>query len=129
MPAAVTRSKTPVSTDTNAATVEASSAADLTEPEVALPVRKTPLQSTLPDLVRSRRQTLVSPIPALLAAQMVEIREDRAEATPIPIPIDGRGDATSRFAASDQEALLNADEPEDYVVEVVEAHKGTGGGR
>lgn len=127
MPAAVTRSKTPVSADSNAAAVEPNSADDLTQPEVALPVRRTPLQSTIPELTRSRKKTLVSPIPALLAAQMVEIREDRSDATPIPVEL--RGDATSRFATSDQEALLNAEEHEDYVVEVVDGKKGAGGGR
>jgi hypothetical protein len=55
---------------------------------------------------------------------MVELREDRGDATPIPIEL--RGEATSRLTALDQDALLDADEPEDYVVEVVEAGKSVG---
>ena len=51
---------------------------------------------------------------------MGEIREDRGDAT--PLPIDLRHDATSRLDASEQESLLFDDDSE-YVVEVVDPSK------
>ena len=96
---------------------------DVTEREASPLVRRTPVpapQVHLPEPVRSRRPTLVSPIPALLAASMSEFREDRGDAT--PLPIDLRADETSRFEAADQAALL-VDSESDYVVEVVDPDK------
>jgi hypothetical protein len=128
--------------------VEASQTRDVTEPELAPPVRPTPVGSKInekinskidskissksnekvpekaPDRVRSRKETLVSPIPALLAASMKQIREDKGDSTPVPIAV--RGEETSRFETSDQRALLMDDEADfesDYIVEVVDSHK------
>ena len=69
----------------------------------------------------------MSPIPALLAAQMADIWEDRALATPRPVDI--REDATFRsvVAVAGDDALLAAEEPEDYLVEVVGSVSGGGG--
>jgi hypothetical protein len=67
--------------------------------------------------VRARRATLVSPIPALLAASMSEVRdEEREPADGTPEPIDARADATSQIAAEEQRKLMMDDD--DYVVEV-----------
>jgi hypothetical protein len=112
--------------------VEASFTHDVTEPELAPPVRPTPVGSKIsekipekaPDRVRSRKETLVSPIPALLAASMKQIREDKGDATPVPVPV--RAEETSRFETSDQRALLMDDEADfesDYIVELVDIHK------
>ena len=94
---------------------------------MAPPAWATPAQSTPPDFVRSRKDTLVSPIPALLAAQMADIWEDRALATPRPVDI--REDATfrSEVAVAGDDALLAAEEPEDYLVEVMGSVNGGGG--
>ena len=100
--------------------VEPSSTRDLTEPELAPPVRRTPVAGIAQQPVRSRKETLVSPIPALLAASMGEIREDRGDAT--PLPVDLRLDSTSRVEEAEQRSLLFEDESE-YVVEVVDPGK------
>jgi hypothetical protein len=107
MPAVAPRTKTPA--------VEPVRTGDVTERESAPPSRPSPVAAVSPPPVRSRKETLVSPIPALLAASMGEIREDQCDATPLPIEV--RGEETSRFAFADQEALLMEDDS-DYVVEV-----------
>jgi hypothetical protein len=114
MSASVPRTKTPA--------VEPSRTKDTTEPELAPPVRPSPVGPHLPspDPVRARRPTLVSPIPALLAASMGEVRDD-PEAT--PTPVDLRSDATSRFEAADQQKLM-MDDDADYVVEVEQVDSG-----
>jgi hypothetical protein len=90
----------------------------------APPVRPTPVGAKISDTARSGKQTLISPIPALLAASMKQAREDKGDATPIPVAV--RGEVTSRFASSDQEALMMDDELEaDYIVEVVDTHRDT----
>lgn len=96
--------------------VEPDLADELTQPELAPPIRPSPMGPHLPspDPVRARRATLVSPIPALLAASMGEVRED-ADAT--PQPVDARGEATSRFDATSHPDLMMTDDG-DYVVEV-----------
>jgi len=107
MPPSVPRTLTPA--------VEPSTVRDVTEPELAPPTRRTPVPSLPPPpIVRSRKATLVSPIPALLAASMTEIRE---EGDGTPQPIDIRNEATSRFEATNERALMMADESE-YVVEL-----------
>jgi hypothetical protein len=114
MPVSAPRTKTPA--------VEPSNSRDVTEREVSPPVRRNPIPAPPPDPLRARRQTLVSPIPALLAATMGDVAEDRAEAT--PLPVDVRADETSRFEVADQNALLNKDaSDDDYVVELVDADK------
>lgn len=111
------RRRTPVS---DSPAVEPSSTRDLTEPEAAPPTRRTPVAGVSQEPMRSRTKTLVSPIPALLAASMREIREDKEDAT--PLPIDLRSDSTSRVDELELRNLLFADESE-YVVEVVESSK------
>lgn len=108
MSASAPRTKTPA--------VEPNRTKDSTEPELAPPIRPSPLGPQLPppDPARARRQTLVSPIPALLAASMGEVR-DEPEAT--PTPVDVRSDATSRLDDTDQQRLL-MDDDADYIVEV-----------
>jgi hypothetical protein len=70
-----------------------------------------------PDPVRARRATLVSPIPALLAASMSEVRdEERDTGDATPEPVDARADATSQIDADDQRKLMMDDD--DYVVEL-----------
>jgi hypothetical protein len=95
----------------------------VTEPELALPMRRTPGSGIRSDAaVRARKQTLLSPIPALLAASMGEIREGKNDAT--PLPIDLRTDSTSRLDEADVRSLLFDDDSE-YVVEVVDPAKPT----
>ncbi len=112
MRTAAPRTKTPA--------VEPNMTRDVTEREAAPPLRPNPLVTLPPPDARARRATLVSPIPALLAASMTEVRDDRGDAT--PLPIDTRSDQTSRFSAADQHALLMSDEA-DYVVEVGDPDK------
>jgi hypothetical protein len=97
--------------------VEANRTSDTTEPALAPPIRPSPVGPHLPspDPVRARRATLVSPIPALLAASMSEVREE-AEGT--PQPVDQRTEATSRFDASEHPELMLDEDDDDYVVEV-----------
>jgi hypothetical protein len=72
-----------------------------------------------PDPVRARRPTLVSPIPALLAASMGEVRdEERDDGDGTPQPVDVRADATSQIDADEQRKLMMDDEDDDYIVEV-----------
>lgn len=98
------RTKTPA--------VEPIQAEEITQQEEAPPEKPAPVEARPSDsAVRSRKETLVSPIPALLAAKMGEIREERHDGT--PTPVDRRSEQTSRFQ-------LPADD--DYVVEV-EPHK------
>lgn len=106
---------------TKASAVEPSVTRDVTERELAPFVRPPPAPATPADAVRSRKKTLVSPIPALLAASMGEIREEEEHVEATPLPIDLRADETSRFEAADQRALLDGEA--DYVVEVVNTHK------
>lgn len=133
MSAVLPRSKTPVDANSggDSARVQASSTGDLTERESAPPLwppasARTKLPAPpipIPELVRSRKATLVSPIPALLAAQMVEILEELSEGTPLPLEM--RGEATSRFDISDQQALLSSttSDEDEYVVELVHTVK------
>ena len=108
------RSSAPFTRDPAAA--EPSSVRDVTEPELALPIRRTPGRGIALDAVaRARKPTLVSAIPALLAASMGEIREARNEAT--PLPVDERAELTCRLDESVQRSLLLEDDPE-YIVEV-----------
>jgi hypothetical protein len=97
--------------------VEPNRTSDSTEPQLAPPVRPSPVGPQLPspDPVRARRATLVSPIPALLAASMSEVREE-SEGT--PEAVDLRTEATSRFDASQHPDLMLDDDDADYVVEV-----------
>jgi hypothetical protein len=107
--------------------VQPSSTVDLTERESAPPVWPAPSARAklpappvpIPELVRSRKATLVSPIPALLAAQMTEIVEELSGATPFPLAM--RQEPTSRFDISDQQILLSSttSDEDDYVVELV----------
>jgi hypothetical protein len=124
MSAGAPRSKTPVGAAVPA--IEPNENAERTDPQMAPSVWATPAQPTPPDFVRSRKETLVSPIPALLAAQMADIWEDRALATPRPVDI--REDTTSRsaVAGAGDDALIRAEEPEDYLVEVVGSANGGG---
>lgn len=111
MSASAPRSKTPA--------VEPNRTGDSTQPELAPPERPSPVGPHLPspDPVRARKQTLVSPIPALLAASMSEVRDegDRGEATPLPVEL--RSEATSRVDITDHRRLMMNDDA-DYVVEV-----------
>jgi hypothetical protein len=118
MPISAHRPKTPA--------VEPNQTSDTTQPEPAPPVKRTPVQTPPHENVRSRKATLVSPIPALLAASMSEFHEERADSA-APQAVDARVDATSRFEAADQNALLadtrdtvlsDSDEDSDYIVEV-----------
>lgn len=97
--------------------VEPNRTSDATQPELAPPVRPSPVGPHLPspDPVRARRATLASPIPALLAASMIELLDDPAGT---PLPVDLRNDATSRFDATEHPDLLADDDDSDYVVEV-----------
>ncbi len=97
------RTKTPA--------VEQIQADEITQQEAAPPEKEAPVVVRPREAVRSRKETLVSPIPALLAKKMAEVREDRGDAT--PLPIDRRSEQTSRFQVPDES---------DYVVEV-EPHK------
>jgi hypothetical protein len=100
--------------------VEPDDADEHTQPELAPPVRPSPMGPHLPspDPVRARRPTLVSPIPALLASSMSEVREDaREDADATPQPVDLRSEATSRFDATSHPDLMMGDDG-DYVVEV-----------
>ena len=101
----------------DAPAVEPNRTNDSTQPELAPPVRPSPVGPHLPsaDPVRARRATLASPIPALLAASMIELL-DEAEGT--PLPVDLRSEATSRFDATEHPDLLGNNDDEDYVVEV-----------
>jgi hypothetical protein len=118
MRAAAPRTLTPTGADAQA--VEPSSGPDVTQREVAPPVRRTPVGGVTVEPVRSRKATLASPIPALLAASMGEFREDKGDAT--PLPIDLRNDATSRLDTREQQSLLFEDDSE-YVVEVDDPDK------
>jgi len=98
---------------------EANRSGDPARPKLAPPARPSPVGPHLPspDPVRARRATLVSPIPALLAASMSEVRdEDREPNDGTPQPVDARADATSQIDADDQRKLMMDDD--DYVVEV-----------
>lgn len=117
MRAAAPRTITPAVADSQA--VEPSTGRDVTEREMAPPMRRTPVAGVTTEPVRSRKATLVSPIPALLAASMGEIREDKGDATPLPIDI--RNDATSRVEAVEQQLLFEDDS--EYIVEVVDPSK------
>jgi hypothetical protein len=101
----------------DAPAVEPNRTSDTTQPELAPPIRPSPVGPHLPspDPVRARRATLASPIPALLAAAMIEIL-DEGEGT--PQPVDLRADATSRFDATAHPELMANDDEADYVVEV-----------
>lgn len=98
------RTKTPA--------VEPIQAEEITQQEEAPPEKAAPVEARPASeaAVRSRKQTLVSPIPALLATKMGQIREERGDGT--PLPVDRRSEQTSRFELPD----------DDYVVEV-EPHK------
>ena len=112
---------------TNTPAVEPNQTSDVTQREAAPLMRPTPVPdppsgarklSKLPPppAVRSRKETLVSPIPALLAASMTDVGEENPEAAPAPVAVGG--DATSRFEVADhQRALAMVDEGE-YVVEL-----------
>ena len=116
----------PTPADADSATVEPSATSDMTERETVPPTWTTSGRAVLPPpfpvdaAVRSRKETLVSPIPALLAAQMGEFADELGDATPLPVEV--RQDATSRFDITAQRALLATDEEEhsEYVVELVQ---------
>lgn len=126
MRAAVPRSKTPVHRDVDAESARLEQPGDVdedrTEPELSPPIRTSPGAAVPSDEARSRKETLISPIPALMAAQMNE--DDHADAT--PRLIDLRDDITSKVAAPVQEPLL-PDDDSDYVVEFVNPTKSDGG--
>jgi len=78
---------------------------EVTVPEAAPPVRKTPsLGMPLGDAARSRKQTLMSPIPSILAASMGDVVEPPPEEGSLPAGL--RADAVA-----DEDDL-------DYLVEV-----------
>ena len=117
----VPRTKTPTKSDADA--VEPSLTRDLTEPQVAPPTRSTPVGgTTVARAARKLKQTLVSPIPAILAESMSQIREERSGATPFTGAAHAKGAA--ELDAVDQDALLvDEDLDSDYVVEVIDTHK------
>lgn len=114
---AVPRSKTPVhrQDDVDRASVQPNDVdEDLTEPELAPPVRPIPGAPVSPEVARSRKETLISPIPALMAAQMNQ--EDRGDAT--PKFIDLRDEVTSKVLTPHHDVVLK-DDDSDYVLEFV----------
>lgn len=101
--------------------VEASRTADATEPQPAPERRLTPV-AVLPKQTaeRSRRATLVSPIPALMAASMrepVDVAHSR-KTSPHAVLSPGQPQPTTGLAHPDQEALRFDSEEDDYVVEI-----------
>lgn len=104
---------------TDSQAVEASLTADSTEPQPAPERRPTPI-AVQPRRIaeRSRRATLVSPIPALMAASM----RDTVGSAPMldgrdGIPVAAQAQSTARLDHQDQEAL-RFDAEDDYVVEI-----------
>ncbi len=86
--------------------------------------------------VRTNKKTLVSPIPALLAAQMTNVMDHAAQqegtneehkeagvADGTPLPFDIPADATDRVSDDQQQLMLSEDDEADYVVELVEGIK------
>jgi hypothetical protein len=98
--------------------------AELTEPELAPVVRPDPVagpvQPERPAARRSHKKTLVSPIPALLAASMSEIREYSANAS--RSAVDRGAAAASPFVDADARHLQSEDDSE-YVVELLDVIK------
>jgi hypothetical protein len=118
MPVIVPRTKTPTVADFES--TEVNDPPELTEPELAPVVRPSPVAHEPLAAPRSRRETLVSPIPALLAASMREIREDASDAARSAVvhPADER----SPFVDGDPRHLL-AEDDSDYVVELLDPVK------
>jgi hypothetical protein len=107
------------STDSQA--VEASHTADATEPQPAPERRLTPV-AVLPKRTaeRSRRATLVSPIPALMAASMrepVDVANTR-DTSPHAVLSPGLPQPTGGLVHEDRESLPFDSEEDDYVVEL-----------
>jgi hypothetical protein len=104
---------------TDSQAVEASLTADSTEPQPAPERRPTPIvPNSKRTAERSRRATLVSPIPALMAASM---RDTVGSAKPLDerdgIPVVATAQSTARLEQLDEEALRFEAEA-DYVVEI-----------
>jgi len=96
--------------------------ADALGPGTPGPRPRTPLPT--PAGARTRKQTLISPIPAMLAASMLEMTDDATEVTsvadgaaPRPTLVPGRRDH-GRPTPLVLPTILE-DEPDEYVVEVV----------
>jgi hypothetical protein len=128
MSAARPRMDTPVASESEA--VAPNLTDDFTEPAPAPERRATPVPPPQAMAVRSRKATLVSPIPALLAASMKDSRlgqgghdghDGRSPLDATPLPADARIDVTSRLTDDARESLL-ATEAGEYLVEV-DAHK------
>jgi hypothetical protein len=97
--------------------VEASLTRDSTEPQPAPGRRPTPV-SLQPRRAaeRARRSTLVSPIPALMAASMRDTVGNGAVAQ-VAIPVAGQAQPFARVEEQ-AEAALRFDDELDYVVEI-----------
>ena len=114
----------PFEPTTDSQAVEASLTADSTEPQPAPERRPTPIAvQPRRTAERSRRETLVSPIPALMAASM----RDTVAGAPMldardGIPVTAQTQSTARLEHQDQEAL-RFDGEDDYVVEIDTAKK------
>ncbi len=76
---------------------------------------RTPLPT--PAGARSRKQTLSSPIPAMLAASMLEMTDDVAEVTKVADDTPPR--SSSQRGRSSSPVLPADDDGEEYVVELV----------
>lgn len=107
--------------------IEPELVAESTVPELASQRRSTPVvASSGPTAERSRRQTLVSPIPALMAASM-RVRGEGAEGGPgkgeaVPIPAEPQ--MTSKQGDLSRALLLDGES--DYVVEIDDTRNGAG---
>jgi hypothetical protein len=100
--------------------VEASLTGDSTEPQPAPERRPTPVSSQpRRSAERSRRSTLVSPIPALMAASMRDTvgTGTMFDASREAIPVAAQTQNTARLEEQAQAALRFDGEP-DYVVEI-----------
>ena len=100
--------------------VEASRTDDSTEPQLAPERRSTPVPlAQRRTAVRSRRSTLASPIPALMAASMRGTvgQNDNAESSAAGVPVKAPSQATGRPADREEE-VLRFDCEDDYVVEI-----------
>jgi hypothetical protein len=111
------RTETPVALDLESADLKPIADPPARDPP---PLRLPPPLPFPAAALRARRSTLVSPIPALLAAKM-KIRQtldgagNARDAT--PLPIDGRNDVTARQGAEDRASILRQGDA-DYLVEV-----------
>jgi len=113
-----------LSAEESVAAVEPVSLDDRTEPEAGPVVRAAVANE---DLTRSRRATIVSPIPALMAQTMLNLAPGATLPAvavgdldgALPVAVDARGDDTARIADLEREALLlDADPDSEYEVEV-----------